>query len=462
MILNEKKDKWSNVFEKITSIYIVLMLTIYLLYVGHEGYQNITKVKFNMFCIISCIYLLLIILLYVELLFIGQKKLSSLWSSLKTTSWTQKLVLVFFLFSLLSAIFSDNHSVAFKGGSRFEGLLTIAIYCICFFATSIYGKPAKWQIYILGLSMTIFCCISIIQLMGYNPFSLYPKGYNYFDGNVKYAGFYISTVGNIDLASALLCLTTPIFLIGVIRMSEKRKFFLLVPLILCIIVTFAIKVQAGILGEVVGLILVMPVVLPVKTKIKKLLCVVILLFIILGIFLLWNYDFEGNETLFEAHELLHGNWEDEYGTGRIYIWKNVINLIPEKLFLGGGPDTLLDRMATHFQRYDEKLDLTIYALVDVAHNEYLNIIVNQGLFALIFYLLALASSAIRWVKNSTNIDAAICGSAVLCYCIQAFFGISMCITSIFFWLTLGLLEKSINVTRKEYKNEKRSKKASIY
>ncbi len=218
---------------------------------------------------------------------------------------------------------------------------------------------------------------------------------------------------------------------------------MLVPLILCLIVILAIKVQAGILGIIVGLILIMPVILQIKASIRKLLCLAIFLFIILGIVMIWNYDFGGDGTLFEAHELLHGNWKDEYGTGRIYIWKNILSLIPEKLFLGGGPDTLLNRMTVRFERYDEKLDLTIYALIDAAHNEYLNIIVNQGLFALIFYLLALTSSALKWIKNNTNANTAIYGSALLCYCIQAFFGISMCITTIFFWLTWGLLEKTI-------------------
>jgi len=205
MITNEKKDKWSNVFEKITSIYIVLISTVYLLYVGSEGYLNITIVKFNMFCAISFIYFLIIILLNIELLFIGEKKISSFLRSLKTITCTKKLVLLFLLFTVLSAVFSDNRSLALKGGPRFEGLLTISIYCISFFAISSYSKPAKWQIYMLGLSMTIFCCISIFQLMGYNPFELYPKGYNYFDGNIKYSGFYIGTVGNIDLACSLLC-----------------------------------------------------------------------------------------------------------------------------------------------------------------------------------------------------------------------------------------------------------------
>ena len=146
--------------------------------------------------------------------------------------------------------------------------------------------------------------------------------------------------------------------------------------------------------------------------------------------------------LYEAHELMHGRWNDTYGSGRLYIWRNVIKLVPEHPLFGGGPDTLGLRMTAVFERYDETLGITILSAIDTAHNEYLNILVNQGVFALLLYLLALLFSVMRWMRNSQrNTTEAICGCAVLGYCIQAFFGISSPISVPYYWAALAYLNR---------------------
>ena len=97
-----------------------------------------------------------------------------------------------------------------------------------------------------------------------------------------------------------------------------------------------------------------------------------------------------------------------------------------------------------FSRFHEELGIMIEAQIDTAHNEYLNILFHQGLFAFAAYLAALVSAIKRWITSgSKDAAVAILGSAALCYCIQACFGISSCITAIYFWLTLGLLESHL-------------------
>ena len=97
-------------------------------------------------------------------------------------------------------------------------------------------------------------------------------------------------------------------------------------------------------------------------------------------------------------------------------------------------------MTAEFQRYDEEKGMLFRAAIDTAHNEYLNILVNEGLLALIPYLAALLLSFVAFVKeNPKNTAAAVCGAGVLGYSIQAFFGLRMCITAPFFWLAWALL-----------------------
>ena len=96
-----------------------------------------------------------------------------------------------------------------------------------------------------------------------------------------------------------------------------------------------------------------------------------------------------------------------------------------------------------FRRFDERTGKTIVSLIDAAHNEYLNILFHQGVFALAAYLGMLVSALALWIRRAAkSAPAAILGCGVLCYCIQALFGISQVITTPFFWVTLALLVNS--------------------
>ena len=150
--------------------------------------------------------------------------------------------------------------------------------------------------------------------------------------------------------------------------------------------------------------------------------------------------------LYEAFELLHGRWDDRFGSGRLYIWRSVVPLVPERPLLGGGPDTLGLRTDAAFERYDETLGILIHSSIDTAHNDYLNILVNQGIPALLLYLGALTASALRWLRNGAGDPAAaICGCAALGYCIQAFFGISSPISTPYLWLALAGIDRCTTV-----------------
>ncbi|MBR3704257.1 MAG: hypothetical protein IKM11_02045, partial [Oscillospiraceae bacterium] len=93
------------------------------------------------------------------------------------------------------------------------------------------------------------------------------------------------------------------------------------------------------------------------------------------------------------------------------------------------------------------LDLMLVAEIDLAHNEYLNILFHQGVFALLAYLAALFLAAVEWLRCSRrNGASAAVGSAVLCYCVQAFFGFSLCMVSPYFWIMLAFLEITKKLT----------------
>ena len=160
------------------------------------------------------------------------------------------------------------------------------------------------------------------------------------------------------------------------------------------------------------------------------------------------YPFESG-TLYEAHQVLNGIIAPEFGSRRIQIWQAAVKLIPEHLWFGGGPDTLAERMTFSFKRYNETLGKTVETFIDSAHNDYLNIFVNTGIFSLLFYLAALVSAALRALRGATgDRTVMIIMTALICYLVQIFFSFSICIVSPFFWAFFGLFEASLRENNK--------------
>ena len=146
----------------------------------------------------------------------------------------------------------------------------------------------------------------------------------------------------------------------------------------------------------------------------------------------------------EFSRVLHGEWDDSFGTNRGYIWRWTLELVPERLLFGGGPDTIGLRLDKVISRYRPVFNSSYTQVLDMAHNEYLNLLVNQGLLALLLYLTLLVAAAGKWLRlASQDTGAAVCGAAALGYCLQAFFGLSTPFTTSYLLLALALLVSCI-------------------
>ena len=429
--------------EQLTALFLLLTALVYPLWITGD-YQTITQQKFRCFLLLCGSYVLLMALLGLEMLVLGQARMpapSRLW---KGASPSQKCIVIFALCTILSALLSPYGRETLWGMTRNEGLVTILLYCAVFLLVSVFSRADRRLLYALGLSVTLLCLLGLVQLTGRNPFGLYPEGYTYYDSGSAYSGAYLSTIGNTDLLAALLCAVTPLFAGALVRWKERRRFLLAVPLALSLALLAGMGVAAGIVGVTAAALVLLPV-LASRRRCRLALCSLGIALLGLAVVFLAGERLGG--TARELALVLRGQAEDSFGSGRIYIWKQVSALVPEHLLLGGGPDTLAARNAGYFQRYDEALGVVIRSLIDTAHNEYLNILVNQGLPALGAYLAALLSSGARWLRQSgKNTGAAILGGGVLCYCVQAFFGISSYITAPALWILWGLLEQRLEGT----------------
>lgn len=408
--MRQKTGKVPQSFSVLTAAYLAILLSIYLLYPGRGGYQTITAQKWSAYLLITGVYIAAMLLLHLELAIVGAARLPAPTMLRKTLGLPQKFILLYLFATVLSTLFSEFRQTALWGGGRCEGLAAIALYCLSFLLVSAYGQPKRWMLWLYAAAISVNCVLCLLQFAGLNPLHLYPEGMNYYGANTQYAGEFLGTVGNADILSAVLSLSIPVFWAAILRMKGCReRYFLLIPLALCPVVLLRAFVADGILGVTGAVVLSAPLMTDDKRRRKwALICVIAAL--IAAAAAVYCFGSRMCGFLYEASELMHGRWDNRFGTGRIYIWRNVIQLVPEHLLLGGGPDTLGLRTDAAFERYDETLGILIHSAIDTAHNEYLNILVNQGLLALLSYLAALLASAIHWVRRGA---LRLCGARLL-------------------------------------------------
>lgn len=434
-----KRSQFLPLFQRLTAVYIGCMLTVYLLWPGLGGYASLTPAKWKLFLLLSLAYAGGSALLALELTVIGRLRLPRPAELRRLLSAQDGLLLGFWACSALSALCAVDRATAFWGSARCGGLVTITLCCLCALLISHLGRPRPWMLFLLGGALCLNGALALVQFAGHNPLGLYPEGMNYYDANKLYAGEFLGTLGNADVLSAVLCAAVPALWLALFRLSGRTRFLLAAPLALCLVVLAKASVAGGIVGVSGALVLTLPL-LPRTRRGRRAAAAAVVLLCAGGLVFLYLYGGRLGGFLYEASEVLHGRWKDEFGSSRVFIWRHVLELVPERLLLGGGPDTLGLRMEVGFERYDEALGMVIRSSIDDAHNEYLNILVNQGLLALLCYLAMLGRAAVLWVKAAVRDPAAaICGGAVLGYCIQAFFGITSPISAPYFWIALALL-----------------------
>ena len=163
---------------------------------------------------------------------------------------------------------------------------------------------------------------------------------------------------------------------------------------------------------------------------------------VLGTGLLYLLPVSGG-TLGEVHQILRGTVDPSFGSGRVRIWREVLRLIGEAPLLGGGPDTLAARMTFTFTRYSQETGTAIEAMVDAAHNDFLNIAVNLGLPALGFYVAGLAC----WLRNVLRRRppaAEVILPGIAAYLVQICLTVSTSGVILLYWILLALCERDIN------------------
>lgn len=254
--------------------------------------------------------------------------------------------------------------------------------------------------------------------------------------------------------------------------------------LLSLVLLAVIKVTAGLLAMAFVCLIAAPMAAYIFSDVKKrkiiaaYLAALVLAGCAAGAFIYTETSLPG--TAGELHEIMHGNIDDSFGTGRVYIYRNIIERVPSHLLLGTGPDTIGHMDIEPFQRYDAERGVMVTARIDTAHNEFLNILACQGIPALGAYLafaLGVMAAALRGIVNcAAALRGRVGSAAALCrdancaaaftrpgggachsdaaaaaaastalalsasaYLIQSMFSFSSCTTAPYFWIACAIL-----------------------
>ena len=482
--------------QRFTSVFVFLLLTVFLLAFPAGGYEGIHRFKYVLFLVICGGYVVGVLVLWVVA---GRRGSSS--GGTPIAVW---FLLGFLFFNVLSAIFSP-YPGAFLGNNRREGLLSIAIYVLCGVFVSVYFRPRRWMLYLVGVVTALSAVLGLVQLTGRNPFGLYPAGHNFYGAGVYYAGEFLSTIGNSGLYAGFLVLVVGIIMMALIKFESENRWWLVLPFFVGVLLLFEMDTDAAFMGLVVGMVVMIPVAVACHRTLANTLVVYA---IVLGVFVLsrvmvfqdgpirflrltnmhilviaaagvmafgaefvtkvkffeklhgkwyrlgalafvlaafgavfmylWTYSGEQAGMIYEASQVLRGSWRDEFGNWRIFIWRETLERISfRNLLLGTGPDTMVHWDIPPFVRETEFF--TIVSYIDSAHNEFLHIFAMGGLLSLLAYLGGLGAALIYWLRNPKNHLAAVAGAGVVFYGVQSVFGISHFSSAPFYWVCLGVL-----------------------
>lgn len=508
--LKQKREQIS----KICSVASAAFFSFFVLFVFTD-YTNITAVKYNTFWVMTALLGVVYLIEKGGMLLEGNL-------SLKTGKLNYLPYIFsggFLIFSCLSAVLSPfsgtlnekGQSMLFFGDKRYDGLFVIILYIILFLIFSFENSFGKYFTRVVTYTLAATTLVAVMQLLGFNFLGFFPS-HNFY----VYEKF-ISTVGNIDMVSALYCILLPIIALSYITEEQKNylKVLRLCVYTLSVFVFWEIFVDSGrvafvallfvafnllffkrdwylkffniLMLSAIGILLSNIIVFSYDKQVNKLsitlsfesgsliwLGVLVLAaalgcvykylipenkiklgfgilagveIIALVVILYWilNFADSSHGTVYEFAEILKGRGKEGFGSARYGLWKYTLELANERFLIGHGAGTYRNALVEYTTGVSARYSRGIF---DFAHNEFLQIYYNSGIFGLISYVGLVGTLVIRGIKNSLkNNKVLILTLAMLCYLVQSFFMFSIIIVAPLFWIIAGMLCYEIRNTK---------------
>ena len=404
-----------------------LIINIFYLYIMTTLCCSIDFIKYRMMGR-SIIGICVISLIISIILFIKKVKINK--DIKKSIGLYEILILIITILLTISSVLAINKKVAFLGFTgRYEGLFSLINYLLFMYISSYIKKDKKklivYAIIISGIYEALFAYLQILNI------SFIPK-HIHIDNKIWATG----SITNPNFFGSLMVLSLSCS-IGLF-IDNSKKLISNILLIVSIIILMLGLLISDTTSALVGLIVVVMFLLfyVIKTKsIKRFFIVLLILVLETTILTKLNMtDLVKDlvKTKNEVVELSKGNYDKHYGTNRVEIWRLTLDIVPKYLIHGAGIDNFT-------YAFGEEPLIVSYRVIDKAHNEYLQVLVTEGIFALISYLALYFISLFKGVKNSFKNKEVYLVLPVIGYLVQAFFNISVIEVAPIFYIILGLL-----------------------
>lgn len=460
------------------------------------SFSRITKAKLNGMHLLSCIMVGMLLLALLLLLFSHRQTLLRLhpcqllalgyflWVALST--WQGRLT---------NQLNANGDRAVWLGALRHEGLQTQLFYALIFLCMSFLRPRLDILVHLAAGALILLFAVVLLQYAGHNPLGLFPSGLS-IRTNYEFQG----TIGNIDMVSGYLCLAVPLMLGSFVWLKRPYPLLLFAGMC-GVMEQLMIEVQSGLIALAAGLGILMILLLrkpALRTRILTVYGAVLLLvsirlmlalpwldgteniifpyepslakcLLILAALACWcaawflrrhpGQALSGRFTallvlallltalvlllclplspaaggLWEIQQVLLGNIQDSFGSYRLGVWRYTLDFSRNNPIFGTGPDTFLYAL----KHYQAANFIQLPETFDNPHNEYLAILSNNGLPALLLYLALMATLIISCIRSHRRECKILSGSVIL-FLIQGFFSFSICLVTPMFWAICGM------------------------
>ena len=350
------------------------------------------------------------------------------------------VILVFAILIFISTMLSSSVKTSIIGEkNRYEGMIAFYTYILIYFCAKKFLKYKNKEI-LLNILHAIYLIISILGILQY---------YIKMPTNVLYPIFNkgaCGTFGNTNFMGSFISMGIPVFIITYIMKNNKISFITSLLVFFCLI---ACRARSGWVAFIVFSIIMLAYLIKNKNKeyLKRAAILLLCFVMIFGVLYLPSNSKIRNKLDKTKEEVLiakRSGTNDRLGSGRVQIWKIVIEVIKKYPIFGVGTDNLKNGIYENLTETNIDLIQKAKGIIDKAHNEYLQIAVTLGIPALIVYLIFIGLIILPNIKKIFKQEVIfIILSIIISYLVQAFFNISTIGVAPLFWLTLGVLDNEI-------------------
>lgn len=347
-----------------------------------------------------------------------------------------KLLVIYYLFALISIFFATDKFSAIVGGYRLEGIILISIYMIIYLASIKITKLSKVMIMTVLYSATIICIHAIMQKYKIDPFpaSMYMDGFY---------GLAFSTMGNPNFLGSFIAILLPFSIYMYMEKNYKYALPIYTVLFFALLCSRTRGAWIGAFSSIMIYLFIKYRYLEFtkdnKSKLINVLIASIASIIIIALNDQFDFIFRFLSIFFDFSNFLKDKPNPSSGGYiRLVIWGRVWEIIKQNPVFGIGLENLGQVIENNYREYMiQKVGYDQF--YDMAHNEYLHIAVTTGIPSLIAYLgfvfIALKKSISR-IKESDlylPVTASLIGFFTL-----SMFNNSLIMFEYLVWILLGI------------------------